>query len=279
MVHKNTISSEWLNNHLNDSNLIIVDCRFQLGQPTKGYKAFQEEHLPRAIYLDLEKDLSSPISQHGGRHPLPTVEKMVKTFSKAGIDQSKKVVIYDDQGGAMAARLWWMLKYLGHEQVFVLEEGFSHWKANGYPTSSQFSPTPETVFIPSVRKEMLVSMEEVRSKINDPDTLLIDSRSKERYTGEQEPIDPVAGHIPGAVLEDWQNRLSVNGTWKTKPLQRDSLQKYIDSEKDIIIYCGSGVTACANVLAFDEVGLKPRLYAGSWSDWITYQDNPIARSK
>ncbi|WP_096435089.1 sulfurtransferase [Alteribacter populi] len=275
MTTKNTISAEWLRDHLGDNDLVIADCRFELGNPDKGFEAYTKEHIAGAVYMDLEQDLSAPIATHGGRHPLPSSERLITVFSKAGIDSSKMLVCYDDQGGAMASRLWWMLKYAGHDHAVILEEGFSAWKTRGFPTSNE-KPNPEMAqFVPKIQPNMLATMEEVKQKITDDDVLLIDSRSAERYSGDKEPVDPVAGHIPRAVNEDWQNRLANGGKWKSKQDQAEDLNKYVKADKELIVYCGSGVTACANVLAFDEVGLKPKLYAGSWSDWITYENNPI----
>ncbi|MDQ0255698.1 thiosulfate/3-mercaptopyruvate sulfurtransferase [Evansella vedderi] len=279
MSYKNIVTSEWLKEKLDDTNIIIADCRFQLGQSTIGVEAYKKEHIPGAIYMDLEKDLSAPISEHGGRHPLPTVEKMVHIFEQAGISNDKKVIAYDDQGGAMAARLWWMLKYLGHEKVYILNEGFTHWKEKGYPISTVQPKLIPTSFTPDVQQQMLASMEEVKEKTSNSNVVLIDSRAEERYLGIMETVDPVAGHIPGAINEDWQNRLGENGIWLLKEEQKESLKKYKElSNKELIVYCGSGVTACANILAFHEIDLRPKLYAGSWSDWITYKDNPISRN-
>ena len=280
MAAQNWVSAEWLKDRLHWPNLVIVDCRFQLGQPAKGSADYQLEHIPGAIYLDLEKDLSGPVGQHGGRHPLPPLDDFVQTLSRKGIDASKHVVIYDDQGGLMAARLWWMLKYAGHEQAQILAEGFTHWKEQGYPLTSDVPEPADASFEPNVREDMLVTMEEVKQKLNDPNVLLIDSRSEARYMGEHEDIDPVGGHIPGAVNENWQNRLREDGRWKSKEEQIEDLRSFIrQKDKEMIVYCGSGVSACANIIAFDEAGLRPRLYAGSWSDWISYPDNPVSKGK
>ncbi|UTR10531.1 sulfurtransferase [Evansella sp. LMS18] len=271
----NVKSLRWLKENLGDPDIVIADCRFQLGEPEKGYNKYKEGHIPGAVYFDLEKELSAPISTHGGRHPLPETEQMAALFSKKGIDHTKQVIIYDDQGGAMASRLWWMLKYTGHNNAAILEEGFSAWREKGYPVTPEI-PEPEiTQYIPELNSGMLASAEDVKDSLHRNDVLLIDSRAEQRFTGETEPIDPVAGHIPGAVNEDWQNRLNENGKWKPAEEQAKELSKYNTDKNDVIVYCGSGVTACANVLAMEEAGIKPKLYAGSWSDWITYKDAPV----
>ena len=275
MSFKNIVNAEWLQEHLEDPDLVIIDCQFQLGDPEKGWETYKQEHFPKAVYLHLEKDLSAPISKHGGRHPLPAIEEMVETFSRVGINSKKKVVAYDDQGGAMASRLWWMLKFLGHENVVILREGLSGWKKKGFVTTSNIIRPERATFTADVKKEMVVTMEEVKSSLDDKNVVLIDSRSEERFTGEKEAIDAVAGHIPGAVVENWQNRLTSDGQWKAKTEQEKDLLKYKNGGKQLIVYCGSGVTACTNILALDELQLKSKLYAGSWSDWITYKDNPI----
>lgn len=268
-MSKNLVGSEWLSDNVNHPNLVIIHCG-------KDHVSFKEEHIPNAVYIDLDKDLAAPMNEHGGRHPLPMLNEFIHTLSQAGIDSSKKVVIYDNQGGSAASRLWWMLKYVGHDQVFVLQEVFSQWKLKGYPTTSKVVQNSPAQFEHNVQKNMLVTMEEVKRKMNDDHVLLIDSRSKERYLGLKDEVDPVAGHIPGAINDFWKNRLAEDGTWKTRNEQVKSLGKYLEQkDKEMIHYCGSGVTACANVLAFDNIGLVSSLYVGSWSDWITYADNPL----
>lgn len=278
MIPKNLASLEWLNNNIDHPHVVIVDCRFVLGRPTNGYQAYLQGHIPGAVYVDLEKDMSAPIGQHGGRHPLPNLQIFAKKLGDIGVDRSKKVVAYDDQGGVMAARLWWLLKYLGHEHVVVLREGYTAWKEKGYPTTSEIKQKAPTSFEANVQQHLLATMEEVREKLEEQDVMLIDSRSKERYLGQQETIDPVAGHIPGAVLEFWQDSLTAEGTWKTTTEQKERLRSYVEQQdKELIIYCGSGVTACANFVAFQEAGLQPKLYLGSWSDWISYPENKLAK--
>ncbi|MDQ0337692.1 thiosulfate/3-mercaptopyruvate sulfurtransferase [Caldalkalibacillus uzonensis] len=276
MSSKTTVSFEWLKFRLDDPQVIIADCRFVLGQPEAGAESYQHDHIPRAVYFDLEKDLSGPVKEHGGRHPLPDLDTFADKLGRAGIDETKTVVAYDDQGGAMAARLWWMLKYVGHDCAYLLEKPYSAWKNEGYPVTDEvIQPTPAQ-FTAKPNQDMIAAMEEVKQKLHDPDVIFIDARAKERYTGEQEPIDRVGGHIPGAVNEFWMEGLAKDGSWKTPEAQRQRLSRYLDQkDKELIVYCGSGVTACANIVAFHEVGLHPKLYVGSWSDWITYEDNEI----
>jgi thiosulfate/3-mercaptopyruvate sulfurtransferase len=271
------VSIKWLLARLYEHDQVIIDCRFQLNDPAAGFKSYEEAHIPGALYFDLAQDLSGPKSEHGGRHPLPSIEKLIEIFSRAGINDAVHVIAYDDQGGAMASRLWWLLQYLGHTKVSIMDEGFSKWKEAGFPVTS--SPSPVTIpkeFIPQVQEHMLVGVEQVKQAIADPAVLLIDSREKVRYLGKQEPIDPIAGHIPGALNYDWKQNLDTDGRW----LNQEQLQKRfgdLNRSQDMIVYCGSGVTACPNIIALQKAGFeRVRLYAGSWSDWISYPDNPVA---
>jgi thiosulfate/3-mercaptopyruvate sulfurtransferase len=270
------VSPEWLMEHLKQPDLVVVDCRFIMGQPESGKNQYNEDHIAGAFYLDLEKDLSGPEAIHGGRHPLPDLGAFSILMSSLGIDASKKVIAYDDQGGAMASRLWWMLQFLGHKQVYVLDKGYSAWKAAGYPTSDEVPVAEPRVFSPKVHRNLLASYDEVRDKFERPGTVLVDSREPKRYQGEEEPIDPVAGHIPGAKNYFWKQVLDEQGSWKSTQEQEKHFEA-LHAADEIIVYCGSGVSACPNVLALNEAGFtNVKLYSGSWSDWISYADNPIA---
>ncbi|MFD2670348.1 sulfurtransferase [Marinicrinis sediminis] len=272
-----TVTMKWLLARLYENDIIIVDCRFQLGNSQAGKEAYEASHLPRAIYMDLEQDLSSPVLKHGGRHPLPNMEAFIDELGKRGIRSDSRVIAYDDQGGAMASRLWWLLKYVGHEHVYVMEQGFTAWQNTGYPVTQD--PAPVAIpgsYAAQLQPDMLVSMEEVREQLNQAHTVLIDSREAIRFAGKQEPIDPVAGHIPGARNFFWKEVLKEDGTWKSEQELRE-LFSDIDAASTIIVYCGSGVTACPNVIALQSAGFpNVKLYAGSWSDWISYRDNPVA---
>lgn len=270
------VSKQWLLARLYEADQAIVDCRFQLGKPDAGREAYEAEHIPGAVYLDLEKDLSAPLEAHGGRHPLPDVDELASTLSKAGIGNHTRVIAYDDQGGAMAGRLWWLLRYLGHEEVYVLDEGFSAWKSGNYPISSERPVTIPASFVPQVQPDMAVDVEHVKESVGKQDVVLIDSREPRRYAGEEEPIDAKAGHIPGAINRFWKNVLNDDGSWKSAESLKASFAD-LEPGKETIVYCGSGVTATPNVLALYEAGFsKVRLYAGSWSDWISYSENPVA---
>ncbi|WP_410511454.1 sulfurtransferase [Paenibacillus sp. BR2-3] len=270
------VSIRWLLARLYETELVIVDCRFLLSDPEAGRTAYNKAHIPGAIYLHLEEQLSAPVGAHGGRHPLPDVAALAQTLGKVGINKDSIVVAYDDQGGAFASRLWWLLQYLGHERVYVMDEGYTAWKNAKFPVSDHQAVRIPSQYEVNVQHDMLVSVEDVQSAISNGASLLIDSREPRRYAGLEEPIDAKAGHIPGAVNKFWKDVLDEQGRWKNA----DALKEHfadIKMEQEVIVYCGSGVTACPNVLALGQAGYRNvKLYAGSWSDWISWQDNPIA---
>jgi thiosulfate/3-mercaptopyruvate sulfurtransferase len=279
MVHQNTVSIDWVNKHLEDSSIVIVDCRFQLGAPEAGRTLYDEGHLPGAFHLDLEQDLSSPAGQHGGRHPLPNVDELAMKLGSLGIDGTKHVIAYDE-GGFMAARLWWLLNYMGHPGgTSIMEGGYRAWGEAGFPTTSAPSTaTTSTTFVPQIDTSIVIHIDELRHKLGQPGVLLLDSREAPRYRGEIEPIDPAAGHIPGAKNVFWKEGMDEQGNWRSREEQQARFAAVGAKDADeIIVYCGSGVSACPNVLALREAGYRNvKLYAGSWSDWVSYADNPIA---
>ncbi len=299
---QNTVSIKWLLARLYEPDLIVADCRFWLDNPQAGRQKYNESHIPRAIYLDLEEDLSSPISTHGGRHPLPEPEQIAKTFGRAGISQDDRIVIYDDNKGMYASRLWWMLTYMGHTQVYILEQDFSAWKQAGFPVTDEQPIVVPKTFEARPQQQMVVDVDYVRqvserlsgstsgggtvddastsSSASTPSssisTVLIDSRVHSRYLGLEETMDKVAGHIPGAVNFFWQDVLTEAGTLKSA----EQLEEHfagLDRNAEIIVYCGSGVSACPNVVALTQIGFQNvKLYPGSWSDWVSYEEHPIA---
>lgn len=253
---------------------LLLDCRFDLSQPEDGRRRYREGHIPGALYISLDDDLTAPLGAHGGRHPLPDIAKMEILFSRLGIERGRtEVVAYDDEGGCYAARLWWMLRFCGHDRVRVLDGGFAAWIAEGGGTTAALPPAPAPAqFRAEVREEMRVSAQEVSRR--GPSEILFDCRAPLRFTGEEETIDPVAGHIPGAINVPWQDMLREDGRFVAVSRMAELLSA---ADERSILYCGSGVTACVNVLAAEHAGLGlPRLYAGGWSDWITYPDNPVA---
>ncbi|GIO15394.1 thiosulfate sulfurtransferase [Cohnella xylanilytica] len=273
---KHVVSLKWLLARLYEPDLVIVDCRFAMGQPDAGRAAYEEAHIPGAVYLDLERDLSDPVGEHGGRHPLPDAAELAGRLSRVGIGNDTRVVAYDDQGGAMASRLWWLLRYLGHENVFVLDEGFSAWKREGFPVNAEQKVLIPATFLATVQHNMLVEMDEVREALGDDRIVLVDSREAPRFRGEAEPLDKKAGHIPGARNKFWKGALDEQGRFKSAEALAEHFAD-LPRDRELVVYCGSGVTATPNVLALSEAGFENvKLYAGSWSDWISYEGNPIA---
>lgn len=291
-----TVSKRWLLARLYEPEQIIVGCRFTLGKPQEGKERYNKEHIPGAAHLDLEHDLSAPVGGHGGRHPLPDTQVLASRLSKLGIGNHSRIVAYDDENGMNAARLWWLLRYLGHEQVFILEGGFSAWKADKYPVTDHQPIRVPSSFVANVQPQMLAGVDEVRevsektvnnagaesgSDVNDADAVptlpvLIDSRANDRYRGLNETLDKKAGHIPGALNFFWKDTQNTDGSFKSAEELQEHFAR-LDKDAEIIVYCGSGVTACPNILALEKAGYKNvRLYAGSWSDWISFPANPIA---
>lgn len=269
------VTAPWLRDHINDPNIVVVDCRFSLDDPALGKRQYEQGHIPGALYFDLNQDLSSEPQKHGGRHPLPNLRDLSNKLAQAGIwshgtDRPSHVVIYDDSRFAFAARLWWLLRYLGHPQVSLLDGGFQGWQKAGFPVTTEV-PTPSIGhFQPSIQQGWVVDREQVQSAQPQSSVVLIDSRTRDRYTGEFEPIDPIAGHIPGAVNYPWLEVTDEEGYGRSPESQR---QRWADlpKEADVIVYCGSGVTACVNLLSLELAGRTGgRLYAGSWSDWCSY---------
>ena len=267
---------DWLFTNMNDSNIIIVDCRFSLADPHKGKKEYLESHIPGAVYFDLENDLSAPVMEHGGRHPLPDMEELIRKLENAGINECKSVIAYDHGEGAYAARFWWLLKYLGHKNVLVLNGGYKQWLEACYPVTADI-PVFETVkFHVELNPDILATTNEVEEVVQNrlKDWILIDSREEKRYLGLEEPIDKKAGHIPGALNKPWMDGLH-SYQYKSVEEQRQRFSN-IDVKSQIIVYCGSGVTAAPNFLALKEAGYeKVKLYVGSFSDWISYAGNKI----
>lgn len=277
MAHYSTLISPAELQILPPSSLVIIDCRFSLADTQEGRRAYQAGHIPGAQYAHLDDDLSGPIIPgQTGRHPLPSVEEATALFSRWGIREGVQVVAYDDKKGAIAARLWWMLRWLGHDQVAVLEGGWSAWLAAGGSISTDI-PAPKTaIFVPQERAHWIVNAEQVDQIRQDETHHLIDSRAAARYRGEMEPIDPVAGHIPGAQNLPFPENWQPDGRMKSTAELQDRFADLVAERT--VFYCGSGVTACHNLLAFAHAGLGDgRLYPGSWSDWITDESREVAK--
>jgi thiosulfate/3-mercaptopyruvate sulfurtransferase len=254
---------------------VIVDVRFVLTDPDAGRKLYLSEHIPGAVYLDLNRDLASKALKHGGAHPLPDMELFAAKMGNIGIDSDTTVVIYDEENDMFAARLWWLLHYLGHNKVYILEGGYKKWIEEGNQVTAELPSLKKKQFAAEIRGDETVSMKEVKDKIENKKAILIDSRDKDRYLGIWEPLYSKAGHIPGAVNYFWKAIFNSDGSWKNK----EELSKHFSSlpkNKEIIVSCGSGVSACPNIVALKSLGYENiKLYPGSFSDWISYDENDI----
>ncbi len=276
------ISPETLAQHLDDPTWVVVDCRFSLADTEAGRRAYRQAHIPGAVYAHLDEDLSGPPVTDHGRHPLPTPEALRALFDRLGIDEGTQVVAYDNVGSIVAARLWWMLRYMGHDAAAVLDGGWTAWEETGHPTAAGVEKNEPASFDGAPRRDWLVLAEEVASEAEKGvGGHLIDARAPERFRGEEEPLDPVPGRIPGAVNYPYGRNLDEDGRFLPAEELRQQLEavlKGADPEATVH-YCGSGVSACHNLLAQAHAGLPPgRLYAGSWSDWITDPERPVVTS-
>lgn len=277
------VTAEQLASRLSEPDLVVVDCRFDLADVGAGRAAFAAGHIPGAVFLDLDTDLSGPIRDDSGRHPLPDPQRLAATFGDAGISSQHSVVVYDDASGAVAARAWWLLRWLGHERVGLLEGGMTRWRALGLPTESGSLRRAPVTFEGRVRPDLVITTRELAADLPAIAGLnLMDARDAARFRGELEPIDPVAGHIPGAKSVPFADFVATDGTWLDLEDRRRRLLAALgdDPSADWCVMCGSGVTACHLAVSGIEAGLRePRVYVGSWSEWIRDASRPIARGE
>jgi thiosulfate/3-mercaptopyruvate sulfurtransferase len=271
------VDTDWLSGHIHDANVRIIDCRFSLGSPGEGRERYNQSHIPGAVFFDLEKDLSGYAKKHGGRHPLPNMKNFLRKVEDAGIDNQTTIVIYDEKEGAFAGRCWWLFHYIGHENVYILNGGFVAWKRASGKMESTVPMYPSKNYRPSSNEDILASLDEVRCIANgERNTSLIDSRSRERYTGREEPIDRIPGHIPGAVNYPWTDSV-IEGYFIDRNEQNERFSQ-LKKDDPIIVYCGSGVTATPNFIALKEAGFtNVKLYVGSYSDWVSYGDHKVEK--
>lgn len=271
------IEAEQLNSMLNDPQLVLLDCRFNLIEPDQGSKAYLESHLPNAFYLHLDQDLSSElIPGETGRHPLPDKNSLTKLIQRLGITPESHIVCYDASGGAFASRAWWLLSVWANlSQVSVLNGGWQNWVVKGLQTNRQIPIAKHSDFTPEYQDDVWLDAKTVVAK--QQELCLLDARTADRFRGENETLDPVAGHIPGAISAPFPDNLDEQGFFLSPEELRDRFQS-LQAHQPCVHYCGSGVTACHNYLAMTYADLKPgRLYAGSWSEWITDPTRPVER--
>jgi thiosulfate/3-mercaptopyruvate sulfurtransferase len=266
--------------HLDDPAWVVFDCRHDLMDLAKGERLYREGHIPGAHFAFLETDLSGEKTGKNGRHPLPPPAAFVAFLARHGVTNTSTIVAYDDAGGPYAARLWWLARWVGLDQVMLLDGGIGKWIADGHALSRDV-PVPRAAALRGHADAlMLVNADEVEARLNDASTTLIDARAAERYRGEVEPIDPVAGHIPSAKNRFYKDNLNADLTFRAPEEIGAGFSTLLNSvdPKKVIHQCGSGVTACANLFAMELAGLKgSKLYAGSWSEWIADPKRPIVR--
>lgn len=280
MPFRTLVSTDVLTARLNDRAWIIVDCRYNLNDEAWGEREYAARHIPGAAYAHLGHDLAGPKTGTNGRHPLPDPHMLAETFSRLGITSGVQVIAYDQDNGMYASRLWWLLRWLGHDAVAVLDGGLAKWLAEARPTASGREQHEPAEFVGAPRGRMTADAVEIASLVGAGGWPLVDARSPERFRGDSEPIDKVGGHIPGAVNLFFQGNLDEHGTFRPPEQLRERVRTSIgDAAPDrIVCYCGSGVTACHNLLALEHAGLSgARLYPGSWSEWSSDPARPVER--
>ena len=273
------VSVEQLREHLDDTRWCVVDVRHDLFDADAGIRAYREGHIPGAVFANIDTHLSGTKTGRNGRHPLPNRDDLIETFRIWGINNDTQIVAYDAQGGQFASRLWWLARWLGHRSVALLDGGWPKWSSETQLRSQDEPVRLRGSFKESASLVPLVSVQQVLQRLQDTDRMLLDARTPERYRGEQEPIDPVAGHIPGARNRPWQQNLNPDQTFKSPSVLRAEFDALLGKQapSQVAHQCGSGVTACHNVFAMELAGLSgSALYGGSWSEWITDPKRPIA---
>jgi thiosulfate/3-mercaptopyruvate sulfurtransferase len=289
MAFTTLIDTGALAGHLSDPAWVVVDCRFALDDEAWGAREYAARHIPGAVYADLAHDLSGELSGRNGRHPLPKPEVLTRTLGRFGITTGVQVIAYDQDTGMYASRLWWLLRWMGHDRVAVLDGGFAKWMAEQRPTSTSTSTSSSSredtraprLFSGSPRWRMVVGVDEVARLVANQSARLVDARAPERYRGDVEPIDKAAGHIPGAVNHFFKQNLDELGTFLSAEELRERFVATVGgaTPEQVVCYCGSGVTACHNLLALEHAGLHgARLYAGSWSEWSGEPSRPVETS-
>lgn len=274
------VSTEQLANHLNDPSWVVIDCRFTLTETEAGRNAYTQGHIPGARYAHLDEDLSGPKLGTNGRHPLPEVQVFAQKLGAWGVDKHAQVVVYDDSFGAIAVRLWWMLRWMGHDAVALLDGGLPKWQREKRLLSTAVPPVTPKAFNAQVRPDMLIDTEAVLTASNKKSSLIVDARAEMRFIGEIEPLDAVPGHVPGAKNLPFDDNLDLDGTLLSASELHAQYTEFLagTDPAQVIHMCGSGVTACHNILAMEIAGLAGgKLYAGSWSAWIADTSHPVAK--
>jgi thiosulfate/3-mercaptopyruvate sulfurtransferase len=282
MNYTTIISADELKQNLDERTWVIFDCRFDLTRPDAGRNNYLQGHIPGARYVNLDDDLAGPVTKSTGRHPLPDPEILRKRLGSWGVDNETQVVIYDGGPGAIASRMWWLLRWLGHQSVAVLDGGYAEWMKHEYPVTKDVPQNETRDYTIDVNENMVVNLEDIERNLTTGEYLVLDARDNKRFRGEEEPLDPVAGHIPGSVnlpmSENLNQQFSFKDSSELDPVYHDIIGDH--SIDQVVCMCGSGVTACHLLLALEIIGLKgARLYPGSWSEWVSDRDRPVATDK
>jgi thiosulfate/3-mercaptopyruvate sulfurtransferase len=275
-MYTTLVSSDLLARHLDD--WAIVDCRFDLQNEHWGRDEYRSAYIPGAVYASLNDDLSGARTGTNGRHPIPEVDALAATLGRLGITRSTQVVAYDQDAGSYASRLWWLLRYAGHDAVAVLDGGWAKWVGEGRPTRAGEESRPHARYDAAARPALRVDVTDVAARLDDASRVLIDARAPERFEGRSETIDRVAGHIPGAANHFFKQNLGTDGTMLPPDAVRANFERMLGGQgaERVVMYCGSGVTACHNLLAMEHAGLPgARLYVGSWSEWSSDPSRPV----
>ncbi len=278
-MHTTLVSVTDLAVHLNDAGWIVCDCRHDLADTEAGRRAYRVSHVPGARFVHLDQDLSAPMTGRNGRHPLPDPERFAQRVGELGIGKNSQVVTYDASGGYYAARMWWMLRWLGHEAVAVLDGGWNAWLNAPHSITNQLPKIEAARFTARARTGLALDANSVAACLGKCGPLLLDARAPDRYRGENETLDPVGGHIPGAINRFFRLNLEADGRFKAATILRKEFTELLgnNASGQVTHYCGSGVTACHNLLAMEIAGLAgSRLYPGSWSEWVADRSRPVA---
>jgi thiosulfate/3-mercaptopyruvate sulfurtransferase len=277
-MEKILVSPEELARHLDDPQWIVFDTRHDMGDVGKGRRAYAAGHIPGAYFLHVDEDLSGAKTGRNGRHPLPDLETFASKINACGVTPQAHVVVYDDLAGNFAVRLWWMLRWLGHERVALLDGGFPLWEKEGRPVTKDVPAPRKGAFVPRPHPGSTVDVQFVERFREDPSMKLVDARAENRFAGQQETIDPVAGHVPGAVNRFWKKNLTPDDRFKAPAELRREFDALLAgmAPSQAVHMCGSGVTACHNIFAMELAGLPgARLYPGSWSEWCSDPNRPM----
>ena len=279
-MHTTLISTDTLAAHLDDTSWLIADCRYNLKEERWGHAQYVASHIPGAVFANLAHDLAGPRTGTNGRHPLPPPEAISVTLARLGIGDRTQVIAYDQDAGPYASRLWWMLRYMGHGAVAVLDGGFAKWIREGRPVRGGDEMRPAAAFTPHLRKEMRLTVDDTFARLGDPSVVLIDARSPERFEGQPDPLDNVYGHIPGARNRPYRDNIAADGTLRPAAELKADFNRVLGEHPpdQAVMYCGSGVTACHNLLAMEHAGLRgAKLFAGSWSEWEADKNRPVEK--